>query len=397
MIYKITLENFFSIADRQELNFPVAKNVPELPCFIAARGDDAKRIPSVVGFFGANASGKTTILRAINAVVLFVKNSFYTPLDSSVPNFLPYLRQDWWNKPTVISIEFDGQLDENQPSCPFKYELQIENSPKRFSNKILIENFSYAPHGEFKKLFARNGNDFTFGHEFEVSNKDARIGSIRDNASILSTLAQFNHSISVKMLLALNGVRTNLHGSDRMRVEPTSWMSYYADNKEYLDRLNKEIRRLDVGLESMQIEQSSTGPRAAFKHIGLDIPIYISEESAGTRKFIELYPYLQYVLDTGGTAIIDELDSDFHPLLIREIFNWFYDRQRNPHHAQLLFTAHNPYLLDELEKEQIFFAEKKSGQPTEIYGARDIQNLRRTPSLLKKYLMGELGAIPHIG
>ena len=103
------------------------------------------------------------------------------------------------------------------------------------------------------------------------------------------------------------------------------------------------------------------------------------------------------MLDIGGVAVIDELDTDVHPLLIPELFRWFYDKQRNPNGAQLLFTAHNPAILDELEKEQVFFSEKPSGKPTRIYGAREIKGLRREPSLMKKYLSGELGAVPHIG
>ena len=96
-------------------------------------------------------------------------------------------------------------------------------------------------------------------------------------------------------------------------------------------------------------------------------------------------------------AVIDELDTDIHPLLVPELFRWFYDKERNKHGAQLLFTAHNPAILNDLEKEQVFFTEKPSGQPTRIYGAREIKGLRREPSLMKKYLSGELGAVPHIG
>ena len=117
----------------------------------------------------------------------------------------------------------------------------------------------------------------------------------------------------------------------------------------------------------------------------------------GTRRFIEIFPHLQYVLDTGGVAVIDELDTDIHPMLIPELFGWFYDNRCNTKGAQLLFTAHNPALLIELEKEQVYFAKKPDGEPTQIYGARQIQGLRREPSLMNKYLSGELGAVPHIG
>jgi AAA15 family ATPase/GTPase len=125
--------------------------------------------------------------------------------------------------------------------------------------------------------------------------------------------------------------------------------------------------------------------------------IILAQESMGTRRFIEIFPLLQFVLDNGGVAVIDEMDTDIHPLLVPELFRWLYDKERNPKGAQLLFTAHNPAILDRLEKEQVFFSEKPSGKPTRIYGAREIKGLRREPSLMRKYLSGELGAVPHIG
>ena len=136
---------------------------------------------------------------------------------------------------------------------------------------------------------------------------------------------------------------------------------------------------------------------AKFQHVGLDDFIYFEEESAGTQRFVEIFPRLHYVLETGSIAIIDEIDTDLHPLLLPELFRWFNDPERNPYGAQLFFTAHNPALLDDLEKEQIFFTEKPSGEPSHVYGARDIKGLRREPSLMKKYLAGELGAVPHVG
>ena len=147
----------------------------------------------------------------------------------------------------------------------------------------------------------------------------------------------------------------------------------------------------------MKIHPGNNGPTATFKHYGLDCEIILAQESMGTRRFIEIFPLLQYVLDVGGVAVIDEIDTDIHTMLVPELFRWFYDHERYPKGAQLLFTAHNPAILDQLEKEQVFFSEKPSGKPTRIYGAREIKGLRREPSLMRKYLSGELGAVPHIG
>ncbi len=210
-------------------------------------------------------------------------------------------------------------------------------------------------------------------------------------------MAQLNHKLSSDLILGLRQLQTNIIGLDKANGGLGNALVFYAQHSNFLQRLNRELSRLDLGLEEMKIYPGNPGPTAAFKHFGLDCEILLAQESAGTRRFIEIFPLLQFVLDVGSVAVIDELDTDIHPHLIPEVFRWFYDPQRNSKGAQLLFTAHNPAILDELEKEQVFFSEKPSGKPTRIYGAREIKGLRREPSLMKKYLSGELGAVPHIG
>ena len=358
-------------------------------------------MPTVVGFFGPNASGKSTILRAVVAAAAFARESFTLPTDGTIPLFQPYLGGDWVRKPSVIEVEFDGHIGTDQSASIFRYTLHIAHgygaadlSPAK---TVAYEALFHSPKGKFRKIFERKGQTFSFGKEFEISANDQRSQSIRSNASIISTLAQLNHKPSTDFKLFLAGIQTNMAGFDKAQGHANQMLPYYRNNPTYLEHLNSELRRLDVGLKEMVIEQGDAGPFAKFSHIGLDLPIYMHEESAGTRRFIEIFPRLQYALETGSVALIDELDMDLHPLLIPELFRWFGDKQRNPHGAQLFFTAHNPALLDELEKEQIFFTEKSGGQPTRIYGARDIKGLRREPSLMKKYLGGELGAVPHIG
>jgi len=301
------------------------------------------------------------------------------------------------NRPTKIVIDYDGQLDETAAPAVFRYELHIENDPKKFAKEVSYESLSYAPHGKFRRIFERRQQTFLFGREFGITDADSRIQSIRSNASVISTLAQLNHKLSSNFISSLQGLQTNIAGLSTNIGGLPNVLSFYAHRPDYLQRLNRELSRLDLGLEEMKIYPGNPGPVAMFKHFGLDNEIVLGQESAGTQRFIEIFPLLQFVLDLGGWAIIDELDTDIHPLLILELFRWFYDRQRNPKGAQLLFTAHNPAILDELQKEQVFFSEKPSGKSTHIYGAREIKGLRREPSLMKKYLSGGLGAVPHIG
>jgi uncharacterized protein len=397
MLHKICIENFFSVADRQEMDFRVPGNAPDLGCFRDSQAVAGQRLPLVIGIYGPNASGKSTVLRALTATSTFVQHSFMLPVNNSVPLFNPFAQNDWMNRPTKIIVEYDGRLAENTPSAVFRYELHIGNETKKFANEVIHESLFYAPNGKFRRIFERHRQEFTFGREFDISNADTRILSIRSNASVISTLAQLNHKLSRDFSSSLQALQTNIVGLDKANGILSNILSFYAQNPEYHKRLNRELSRLDLGLEEMKLYPGTPGPIAMFKHFGLDSEIVLGQESAGTRRFIETFPVLQFVLDHGGLAVIDELDTDIHPLLVPEIFRWFYDEERNANGAQLLFTAHNPAILDELEKEQVFFSEKPSGKATRIYGARDIKGLRRQPSLMKKYLSGELGAVPHIG
>jgi hypothetical protein len=400
MIYKLIIENFFSIADSQELIFEVPGNAPDLACFKPSCSDSNIRLPAVVGFFGPNASGKSTILRAVvSSVIMFALHSFDWK-DQINFLFQPHRKKDWWGKPTKITIEFDSQLSNDAPPAIFRYKLHVAHQANDFTNKVIsYESLSYAPKGKFRCLFERENQNFHFGQEFGISNTDnPRKESIRPDASVMSTLTKLNHPLSIHLCKLIGTWQTNNIGVNKIQKNVNQWLSIYANDKTCLARLNRELRRFDVGLESMSIEQGNQGSLfAKFQHVGLDGDIDFAEESSGTKRFIETFPLLHYVLETGSVAIIDEIDTDLHPLLLPELFRWFNDEKRNPHGAQLFFTAHNPALLDDLEKEQIFFTEKPMGQPSYVYGARDIKGLRREPSLMKKYLAGELGAIPHVG
>lgn len=397
MINKIIIENFFSVADRQEMDFSVPANAPDLGCFRDSRAVPGQRLPLIIGLYGPNASGKSTVLRAITTTASFVQHSFTLPPSNAIPLFNPYAHNNWWNRPTKITIEYEGRLEADAPAAVFRYELHVGHEPNKFGSEVSYESLSYAPHGKFRRIFERHQQKFVFGREFGITNGDSRIQSIRPNASVISTLAQLNHKLSSDFILSLRELQTNIIGLDKANGGLDNALTFYAQSTHYLNRLNNELSRLDLGLEEMKIHPGNTGPIATFKHFGLDCDIVLAQESAGTRRFIEIFPLLQFVLDVGGVAMIDELDTDVHPLLIPELFRWFYDKRRNPKGAQLLFTAHNPAILDELEKEQVFFSEKPSGKPTRIYGAGEIKGLRREPSLMKKYLSGELGAVPHIG
>jgi uncharacterized protein len=402
MIHKIAIENYYSIADRQELNFRVAENAPDEPCFMASKAQPNVRLPNVIGFFGPNASGKTTVLKAIAMLKVFIQASFNLPVHAPIPFVDPYWRNDWKGRLSKFLIEFETKLIGDEVAL-YRYELhfghEFISEPPFHLCHVVYEAFSYAPKNRFKKIFERINQDISVGDDFGILVNDPVLEKVRPNSSVISTFAQFNHSLSLRIIQGLQLLGTNVP-IDNMNLHPTPHSviaNYYLQNPSMLEKLNQETRIFDLGLENIMVQTNQSGPLLTSTHVGLDEPLIFQLESQGTQKFINIFPMLQTALDHGGVVVFDELDGALHPLMIPEIMRWFSNTDRNKFNAQLFFTAHNVSLLDDMEKEQVYFIHKPSGKPTEVYGAKDIKGLRREPRLMRKYMSGELGAVPIIG
>ena len=96
--------------------------------------------------------------------------------------------------------------------------------------------------------------------------------------------------------------------------------------------------------------------------------------------------------------IIDELDSKLHPLLVRKIVTMFNSPETNPKGAQLLFTAHDTFLLGAglFRRDQIWFTQKNSFGATEAYSLAEYK-VRSSSPFERDYLQGRYGATPILG
>ena len=109
-------------------------------------------------------------------------------------------------------------------------------------------------------------------------------------------------------------------------------------------------------------------------------------------KLILFLPTLQM----GGVIIIDEIDNSLHPKLLRNLIELFADKELNQKDAQLIFTTHQPILLDDRSKTQIYLAEKRNLQ-TEIFRLDEIKGVSNAENFFKKYMSGEYGGYQEIG
>ena len=120
-------------------------------------------------------------------------------------------------------------------------------------------------------------------------------------------------------------------------------------------------------------------------------------ESEGTSCLFHTLPQIHMTLEAGGLLILDDVDGSLHVDIVGEIIHWFHSPETNPHNAQLIVSAHNVGLLDDLEKEELFIVEKGPDSATRVHAAQDVSGLRRDTRLYPKYRSGVLGGLPKIG
>lgn len=409
MLYKLEVENFYSIRDQQVLDLSVDGKVPDpegryAPIFEGA----AVRVPKVIALYGANASGKTSVLRALEFIITMARDS----VQRTVPGFVGCERfndAESCERPVRLAIELGGIMNvsaeliqkaragEKVEHGVFRYELEIEVK-EGVARRILTESLRQKPQGQGKwqRLFERDADGLVKDSKaFSLSGYQHLVKTLADNHTVLSSFAKFQHPAAQIFVDAARKAR--------FQIEPVQTfvdkhvIDYLKGQPYILSKLNDELSRIDVGVEGLRFQEGPDGPFPLFKHSGLQVEMPWLLESHGTRAFIKMFPFLLQALDSGGVVGIDEMDAAIHPVILPELMRWFYDKAgRNKFDAQLWLTCHSASLLDDLNKEEIVVCEKDRKGRTRVYSLMDVK-VRRDENHYRKYLSGAYGGVPHLG
>lgn len=400
MIRSFSAKNFWSIKERQAVDLVVDQHASDSEHFREIK--DGDRVPALVAVYGHNGSGKTALLRVPRFLADFLSNSFHYEASRDI-GVQPFLSQDTEEAPSELEISFDLR-GENDGWTTYTYEVSVTKK------RVLREALYYTPERKRRLMFERragssNAIELKTGPDFGVAANDPMRDKVAEKASVISTFAQFNHPVSVKIRSAAAGVFSNVfvYGSGDYPSEQVASHIFNSDG-EMRERAKDFLRYADLGVEDISIheykisnnQQNTSVPAytTLFTHSGLSRPLVYAEQSHGTQAMYRLLPILLGPLKLGTTSIVDEMDSDIHALVMPKILDMFHSKKSNKLNAQLFLSGHNPYTLSFLEKEQVYFTEKdKSGQ-TSVFGLRDIKGVRRSDNYFLKYLGGTYGGVP---
>ena len=124
-------------------------------------------------------------------------------------------------------------------------------------------------------------------------------------------------------------------------------------------------------------------------------------ESLGTTRFLNMLPFVEVALSQGKVLVMDELDASLHPMAVMSIVNAFHDDGTNRRGAQLIFTTHNPILLDGslFRRDEIKIVDPgEAGDGSVTYALSDFgtagsAGVRRGEDYQRNYFMGRYGGI----
>ena len=374
----------------------------------------------VAAIYGANASGKSTLLDALDCLHQAVgdqRGILYQPFS---------LDRDHAAQPSRFTVGF---THENE-----RYSYSVEAHRWGISREEL-----WAAGQRWRKVFVRSQGPEDVEPTVEsgttlkgATNAVRRITTPKD--LFLAIALKYKHATLAPIARSLRAMRF-IHHSDEERRSRLQWvMSRLAEDPDQWSGIANAIAQAaDLGIVGLELEEQEVPqevlellrrlpwsedeeaevPPEVLKelqrhlvlhHRGADGEEYrltIGQQSQGTLTWLATVGPAMDALRLGQVLCIDELDASLHPTLTATLVDMFKDPDLNTRGAQIVFTTHDTALLDNspvqlLEAGEVWMTEKSPFGASELFSLADFPSNRKGTNKQRRYLAGAFGAIPRV-
>lgn len=405
MILEIRISNFFSIKDEIVLDLRAGniKNLKSLELANNIFSYKDTEVLKTIALYGANASGKSNIIKAIRFCAKMVFNS-HTHNENAIFNFRPFKFQGYSKKPSSFFICFVNN------GIEYEYSYTLNQS------EIITEELYHSPNGRRAKVFTR---DERLGKEknkiYSFSSAIKRPLDVAENTSkktlYISRASQMDREIAKeifnffndKFILDFVGFNTlsvaylfkeNMHGLlNALQIADSNIVDIKlkSENKEEKS-LTTNFKTNKASIEDVEkphitiTTYHKSNPTIAFD--------FETEESEGTQVLFYFMLTILDIIKNNKILLIDEIENSLHSKIVEYIVDLFHASNG----AQLIYTTHNTNLLNlnKLRKDQIYFVNKKEDASSDLYSLFDYKDFRESMDAEKAYLQGRFDAIPYI-
>lgn len=393
MLLNFRITNFRSINETVELSMipsdlknPVNRIIKTNPN--ATKNKDYYGLTSVA-IYGANASGKSNVIRALYDFVKFVSESTDNKPNEFITLYNPFkLNNINLKKPSSFSIDI---LIEN---VLYVYSIEVYNEA------VVNESLLFSPKGIQVKVFERKGQDFIKGNGYEgifetikqrTTENQLFLGKAAiENVEIIKKVYQNITSIFTLTTDTFHSNEFNERFSRFMFKNSAQWAKRLELSKSLIQKIDTQVvdfKEIDGVIKTFHLNDKKEKVEFEFE-----------DESSGTQRVIAFIPFVLLTLKVGLILIVDEFERSLHPEIAQYILGLFNDPEVNINGAQFVFATHDTTLLgpeNKLRRDQINLVEKNEKGETEMFAVSDIKGIREG-NYEKWYLEGRLGAVPNI-
>jgi len=391
------------------------------------------RILKSAVIYGANAGGKSKFVEAL----IFMRH------------FILMSSKDT-QKGEPIAIEpFRLNVESIEQGSEFEIIFFLKNNLYRYGfevdkNKVVAEWLYHKTKTKENELFYRDYQEIIYKtKKFAKLDTLVKEDLVRDNALLISVLAQFNDFLAESILDWFKELKVISGLKEEGYLNDTMLLSKEGKQKQ---RILAFLKNADIGIDDFKLKKHTFEDldyekmdvpkelkdaivglnsyiKKAMKNENLerfsDVITYhkqfdedgkylkdiefslLEDESSGTRKYFALIGQIIKIIDLGGVLFVDELDSKIHPNLVCKIISIFNSKKLNPNNAQLVFNTHDTNLLSSrlFRRDQIWFVKKDMFSASKLYSLADFKTdeVRKNEAFENNYIRGKYGAIPFLG
>lgn len=422
MLLEFSVSNFRSFKDEQTLSLLAGRDKKH-PGNLIQMGP--YRTLKCAVLYGANASGKSNLIRAIDVMIDFVR----------------------------VSATKMTEGDKIPGVVPFRLSAQAGPQPSRFGVKLLVGDIVYnyafsanqsrvfeeclsaGPIGGSEKLwFSRAFDEAAQDYKWEFGAHLREGESVlrertRGNGLALSRGAEQNMKPLSDLFIALSKRTWVFQLSDPLIGLPQQTARRMLGSQPFAERIVRLVRDADLSIEGLTVEERPADsevlalihkimPESLLKSMGdkdfsapairtahrvrdtdAAVEFNMEDESNGTQRFFALAGPVVDALEKGALLVVDELDCSMHPLLARKLLELFQSESWNPKGAQLIFTTHDTSLMQPalFRRDQVWLVGKDTSGASRLRSLYDYRKPRSTESFQRNYLAGRYGALPSFG
>lgn len=388
MLVQFMVKNVLSFKDEAVLDMAAVNAYKEHTSNLITIGTKEKFL-KVAAIYGANASGKSNLCKAMRYFQKIIKESFDNVDDKALTAIARcYFPFAFEKKKENSEFQIVEMIDENEYRYGFEYNSDFIVSEWLYRKNIKTNRTSI--------IFERTNYFVEFGASVRKE-CDIYKEQIPSETLVLSFFSRLNLGTGVFKEVYAGIMDTLAVSADYLGQTDTvkRFLPKLIDREK--ENLIEFLTAIDTGIKDITYVKSEKKIAFYTEHVGKDNQKYqleLYDESDGTIESIMLYIFARSAITTGRSLLIDELNVKLHPLLLKFIIDLFYEKNLK---AQLIYTTHDTTLMDKkfFRRDQIWFVQKDEFGYSELTALSDFK-VRSDASFEKDYLAGVYGGIPLI-